>query len=152
MWLSFITDFTLWIVMQMLYFGGLTCDSTLEQMTIVTIILRWVMIVLYFVIPINHLCDKIHQENKRKFGRNPYKDYKLKAKQPALFNLFGMESGSLEPEERHTGTPDVGAVATADVDIEMQQPANFASSSSHEHTRAAPSTSGPEYQRAQHVV
>jgi len=183
-WLSFIADFTLWIVMQvmngcfssqrvasilitlppppppplplswqMLYFGDLTCDSTLEQMTISTIIVRWFMIVSYFVIPINHLCDKIHQENKRKFGRNPYKAYTLKAKKhQSLLSIFGMESGTLEPEEVHGG---VGAAST-NLEIEIQGAAGqkFAGATGQaEYGRAAPSIAeGPDYTRAQHVV
>merc|ERR1740117_357310 len=72
-WLSFITDFTVWIVLQMLYFGDVTCESKIKDMTRSTIVIRWVMCVLYVWFLWNHLSDKIRQENKRKFGKNPLK-------------------------------------------------------------------------------
>jgi len=126
-WLSFVCDFTLWIVMQMLYFkASLSCDNNLEIMTLVSIIFRWVMLITYICVSLNHLMDKIHQENKRKFGRNPYKRYKSDSR--ALRGLFGMTGGQADEQE-----------ATGDVHIELsnadypastsqQQPAPFSDS------------------------
>jgi len=104
---------------QWFYFGDLTCDAALKDMCLVTIIIRWVMIVLYVFTSVNHLMDKIRQENKRKFGRNPYKKYRSSGK---TWNMWGQGHGHDEPEEHRES---VGAVpATSEhVNIELQETA-----------------------------
>jgi len=93
-WLSFITDFTLWIVMQLLYFGTLnTCDDSIKLITLISIVFRWLMLILYVCISINHLKEKIYQENKRKFGRNPYKHYRSRG---GIFTTMFGQGGAVE--------------------------------------------------------
>jgi hypothetical protein len=144
-WLSFICDFTLWIVMQMLYFGDLgSCDDDLKMMTLVSIIVRWVLIVASFAIAINHLMDKIHQENKRKFGRNPYKTYKPGKRVGGLVGQMFGQTDSINDEAENNeqfGAPEMT--------IEMGQtdlPKNFASS------RSSGAQGGQQYTKAVTVM
>ena len=74
------------------------------------------MIISYFVISINHLIDKIHQENKLKFGRNPYKSYSTGRRIGSLFGQTNVYDDELEDGAAYNGGASAGGV---NVSMEM---------------------------------
>jgi len=142
-WLTIMIDFSLWIVMQLLYCdSSLSCDDTLEGMTLATIIIRWFTFTAYLWVAIHHLCDKIRQENKRKFGRNPFKKKHTHGKKgwkslwaQGLGDQTGEEQ--IEPDDSHASVAlhmGAGGGGGGGGDTDFTSPRN-------EHARQGTSTS-----------